>query len=339
MKTSRFTSMLYLPVLLCFLTAASSSAQAQATDLTGTPAAVAEFFTAVNGTIVQDDFTTLINADTGMVIEQESLELLLNPQPREFGQLSGPISDSVDADSDFAAVAFSASSGTNEAGVSVTAIVSLLEPDAVAQPVVFTFNNPDRGLLSGFSFSLIRPDPDAPDVLISIFDGDTLLESFTVSGDAENIGLDDNGFESFGFGFINDNEFQNITRAEVLPIGGGDFNGVLITEAQFAFSDVEPVAETPFEQFTNVLIGLDVLLATTDSKKDSAFLRNAIRSIERLQRDFFREQPSSDNASINANSIFQGATQAVKFLQRVNDPQADVLTDEILDALANSLNF
>ena len=112
----------------------------------------------------------------------------------------------------------------------------------------------------------------------------------------------------------------------------GGLNGFIITDAQFVFSDVEPPVETCFDLLTNVKLEVAALLETSEGH-DAAYLQGALSCIQWSQHDCFWEQPSGDRLSIYGSSVFIGAAYTVSYLERVNDPQADVIIDDLLDVL------
>ena len=328
MKTTRFTSVLYLLALTCFLTVANNTANAQNTTFTGSTA-IDDFNAATLdvGTRVDDDFASLRDVN-GDEIDLDEFTPLLNPQDLAFGQISGPVVEGASGQASFSAIPL------NDGVVGV--VTALAEADTEEEPIVFTFNNPELGPLNGFLFSFTRPltNITSGDVVVSTFNGDTPLESFVVSSDE--LSSDANGVDSFSFGLINDDASQNITSVEVMAADGsetdGALNGLIVTDARFVFSDVEPPVETCFAQLTDVGLEVSALLANSEGR-DAAYLRGALSCIQWSQSDFFWEQPSGDRLSIYGSSVFIGAAYTVSYLQRVDDPQADVIVDQLLDVL------
>ena len=325
MKTTRSTFMFLTLAITCFFTVASSTAYAQSTVFTNSDART-DWAAAVLGTIVEDDFESLRTTDGSLFLDDAELGVispLQNPQSLAWGDLFGPESDSPNS-----FVTFLSNFGGPElppGGLTVGPNIATSDP----APIGFTFNNPDNGALEGFVLS-IRDQLAASRLEISIFEGDKLLESFFVENLAENItGFVPEDPDTYAFGWINTNNL-NATRVEIAEVGDGE--SLTLSNARFAFFDPEPVAETCFDLLTDVRLEVAALLATSEGH-DAAYLQGALSCLQWSQHDCFWEQPSGNRLSIYGSSVFIGAAYTVNYLERVNDPQADVIIDELLDVL------
>ena len=103
---------------------------------------------------------------------------------------------------------------------------------------------------------------------------------------------------------------------------------------KFIFETPAPEPATCFEMLTDVRIDVDALLATVDpDSSDAYFLDSAAGCLEWMQDDVFWEQPSANRLSRYGGSLFVGAAYTVLYLERVDDPAADIIIDGLLDVL------
>lgn len=193
------------------------------------------------------------------------------------------------------------------------------------KPLVLDLD-PDLGKVEGLSLQtgILR---------VSLFDGDTLLENFVPLANDP----DPNSDQIFNW--IN-TQGLNITRIEFSAPEPGDLpDGTEILEAgglvgpiKASFLPCPEEPETCFDQLDDVKAEVEALLATATGK-DARRLQNALDCICWSQHDCFWVQPSGDRLTGYGSNVFLAGAYAICYLERVSDPQADVIIDQYLAAL------
>jgi hypothetical protein len=300
-----FPSILFLSLLL--LTPVSVLAQGD------TFSDCATWEAAVCGSVVDDGFDGFVDFD-GAPVPDSFFGAIPSPQSVVWGDVS--------------------QEGNSPAGL---AFFSDLDANGVEQggvlfddgrPVVMTPNGV-LGPLQGIciDFEVANENVANSGAFVNFYDGDTLVETVAVPIVPENSGNSVPGT----FGWINTDGI-NVTRFEFAVQGGTNDLGV-VRNAQLAFGEsCDPPAETCFEGLAAVKADIEALLATSTAS-DACYLTGALDCVCWMQNDCFWEQPSGNRLSQYGGSMFVGAAYAVCYLEWVDDPQADVIIDDLLAVL------
>jgi hypothetical protein len=195
----------------------------------------------------------------------------------------------------------------------------------VGIPITFTPNTAVLGTLQGVCFPLSTGGPPGSEIVFSVFEGNTVVETHTIASTNE-----DGRTESLEFGWIN-NDNIDVSKFEFSLNGELGTVGFVIN-GQLAFGDCEPQEQTCFEQLGDVKAEVQALLDQSTGH-DAAYLAAAEDCITWMQNDDFWEQPSGNRLSVYGGSMFIGAAYTVAYLEWVDDPQADVIIDQLLDVL------
>jgi hypothetical protein len=326
MLSTRFRSAAYLLAFACLLTLLQTSANAQSLTFIDNNA-LTDWNNALPETasVEGDDYESIVDAD-GVPISEVNFEIgaigLQNPQPLAWGSISG---NSMDPDGRLVFGALF----TQRLGVAQDPILFGIGR------LTFTFDNPDRGLLEGLFFFMNSNNSLAT---IEFYNGDTLLESFEVDSEFRSSGFDETNPLTFPFGWVN-TDGLDVTRVDILG------PGVTVSEAQFAFAEVPPVippAMTCFDQLTDVRVAIEDLAAASEGS-DAALLQCAADCVEWTQNDVFWVQPSSNRLTAYGGSVFIGAAYTVLYLENVDNPETDIIIDELLAVLEciveNEINY
>ena len=231
-----------------------------------------------------------------------------------------------------------------------TTFNAILPVPTPAQPEIFTileFSNPlndpqplvleldpSLGQLEGFFVEAGR-------LRVSLFDGDTLLDNYPVSTSTTTsvIGINQAGWINTQGLNVTRIEFSRATDEDLGPSGGLTRASGLLGNLKAAFTPLpeppaeEPPAETCFDQLEDVKAEVEALLATaTDA--DAYRLQSVFDCVCWIQNDAFWVQPSGDRLTSYGGNVFLGGAYTIAFLERVSDPQADVIIDQLLDVLA-----
>ena len=338
MKTTRFTSMFFLLAITCFFPVANTSAQVQGTLFTGENArsdwSDAVSLRPIEQPIEEDNFESLMTTAGGVLSSDGSLQDLQNPQSLPWGSISG--SSSLAFETSFSGIYLDIDNDDGSRTVIAPYLFSLVNNvDEIVPTVDFTFDNPDRGPLTGFLLGFLPFGGGDIEYQITIYDDlGAPIDTFDISigEEGSNTDMSSKDFGSVSVGWIN-NDDRNVSRVEVAskPLSS-DVAVAVVGRGQFAFLDAEPPVETCFDQLTDVRDEVANLLTTSEGR-DAAYLRGALSCIQWSQNDWFWEQPSGDRLSIYGSSVFIGAAYTVSYLKRVKDPQADVIIDDLLDVL------
>lgn len=335
-RSSFFSTMASFLALVLVLALAPVTVLAQGETFIGMDT-IEVFEATAPGIIIDDDFDSIVNDINGDPIEPVFNDdrndagryfELQNPLQLAWGEISAPVSEDSDMPGLFSRGFVSFVEGLFRVGRNTP---------SSRESLVLELNNPLLRQLEGFAYSFRRGSRQT----VSFYDGDTLIEEFT---------LDDNNFpgfletrrpsgsvvdpSAFSFAWIN-TDGRNVTRIEIaIPPGVVRLE---LSSMRFAFAEVldapvDPPVLTCFEQLTDVRLGVEALLETAESD-DAAFLNAAASCIEWTQNDNFWVQPSSNRLTAYGSSVFIGATYTILYLERVEDPQADVLIDQLLDVL------
>lgn len=302
-----------------------TTAQAQSEIILGRTV-IDDWTAAVPGDVVDGDFESLVDLDgqliAGRTGDFQDIIEIQNPQQLEWGQLSTPVVDGLGMSSLTSQVFIV--DGFGQIPFSPLGIGSL----------ELVLDDPSARQLEGFAITFRQ----GFELNIQFFDGDELVDSFL---------FDDFRFRlpssetvdpaSFGFGWIN-TDGLNITRIVLEDVQG---DNVELGRMRFSFTEIEqppvdppvdPPVLTCFDQLSDVLLGVEELLAVSEGD-DAAYLQCAASCIQWSQDDVFWVQPSGDRLTAYGGSVFIGAAYTVLYLERVEDPQSDVLIDELLAVL------
>jgi len=139
--------------------------------------------------------------------------------------------------------------------------------------------------------------------------------------------VDSSGGLAGGRNFVQDPAGQFVD----VPTGIGDLGFQTLVDT--SVKPVEPVDDPScFELLGDVKSEIEDLLAVANAH-DAKKLETALGCVCWMQDDVFWEQPSFNRLSNYGGSLFLGAAYTVKFLEKVEDPQADVIIDQLLDVL------
>jgi len=182
--------------------------------------------------------------------------------------------------------------------------------------------DPALGQFEGF---LLQTNTFFPPT-ISLFDGDTLVQTVALMAGDSPFDLDD----GFSYGWINTDELE-VTKIVIEDNTPGSL--IINTFDISTIPDVvEPPAETCFDELGAVKSEIEALLATATGD-DALYLQCALNCICWTQQDCFWVQPSGDRLSVYGSSVFLANAYTVCYLERVADPQSDVIIDQLLDVL------
>lgn len=184
-----------------------------------------------------------------------------------------------------------------------------------------------NGELEGF---LLRTPGFFPPT-VSLFDGDTLVETVPLAAGDSPFDLDAG---VFFYGWTNTDGI-NVTKIQldVIPTRLFVFEGIELSFfPEPVEPPVEPPAETCFDQLTNVKTEIENLLATATGRNANK-LQSAFDCVCWIQDDSFWVQPSGDRLTAYGSNVFLGAAYTILYLERVDDPQADVIIDELINVL------
>ena len=278
---------------------------------------------AICGNIIDDDFESVVGFPDNPIPEPGTgrfSDPVPNPQSLVWGDVSQSFTPEL--------VFFS---GQEEMGGICSGFLfdNSFEDGADGRPIVFTPNTDVMGPLEGVCFSYFSQFPDI-DIAFNAYDGDTIVASIPLPANA----IDDEGIPiAATFGWRN-TEGLNVTRFEfaVTSVVLGRPAG-FVGDGQLAFGDgCDPPEATCFEQLGMVEADLDAFLDTL-SGDDAYFAQGALDLVQYMQNDFFWEQPSQNRLSRYGGSLFIGAAYSVLYLEWVDDPEADVLIDELIAVL------
>ena len=313
----------------------SSTASAQVvpseTDIGQIVGSFDDFLAETTGTLVCEDIPALLDTSGNPI--------LLSPLEGAPLQASQPIaSGQLSFEDDIRFLQFP------EDGVIIPSL-SFSSPLGDPQPLVLDLD-PDLGKVEGLYL-------EGTGVTISLFDGDTLLDTFTSAFPVEDDSVPGiivvrTPFPPTNreFGFIN-TQGLNITRvelsgidvsnlAELSPGLDRDFIGAVIRDLKVSFCEPEPEPEpeidTCFDQLADVKAEVEALLATSTGK-DARLLASVVDCICWTQHDCFWVQPSGDRLTAYGSNVFLGNAYSILYLEHVSDPQADVIIDQLLAVL------
>lgn len=210
MKPFRF--LLCLLVFTLFLGSSSALAQSQGLMFVDRD----EWNTAITGTVLDDDFNSLVNVDGDLVIDTPTLDsqFLTNPQQLAWGQLSAIL---VPGPPDFQSLTANVNEG--EAAVFLR-----------GEKLIFDLD-PTLGQFEGFFTKVFNQD-----IRLSLFDGDTLVETL----DEPDFYIAPEDRFPGEFGWVNTTGL-NVTRIEVTSLS--------LFSGTFSFADLDlafaPVVEPP----------------------------------------------------------------------------------------------
>ena len=184
--------------------------------------------------------------------------------------------------------------------------------------------NPAVGSLTGFCLRY----GNAFQANVNIYEGTTLIDSCNTE-----VGQNDIVGGTPTYICWSNSTGANVTRIEIEPIlDGSGGEEIALLEGEFSFGDCD-ANPTCFEQLGSVKDNVASFLDSTTNAEDAYWAEGALDCICWSQQDVFWEQPSGDRLSRYGGSFFIGAAYAVAYLECVDDPQADVLIDELMVVL------
>ena len=217
-------------------------------------------------------------------------------------------------------------------GESFPASIPFLAADPGGYEFVLRFDEAS-GPVNGFCLDYFKSVQ--ADFQVSLYDGDLLLETFDVdAGQPTNSRLD--------FGYLNSEEF-NITHVEFTFIPFDVDSGApdqpfpiplaaLIFDVQIAFcEDLPPVEATCYDQLATLVAEIQAAADAADGR-DARYYNAAAACAEYMQCEAFWDD-DFDRLSRYGGSLFIGGAYTIAYLERVDDPQSDVLIDKLLDVL------
>ena len=108
--------------------------------------------------------------------------------------------------------------------------------------------------------------------------------------------------------------------------------GTLLFDIQVAFcEDLPPVEATCYEQLETLVNDIGLVADASDGR-DARYYNAAAACSEYMQYEAFWDD-DFDRLSRYGGSLFIGGAYTIAYLERVDDPQSDVLIDELLDVL------
>ena len=275
--------------------------------------------TAVCGSVLDDDFESFVD-ENGDSYGDNFGGPIPTPQSVVWGEVSQDGNNS-------AAISFQASTSFP---ISKGIIFDVGGEDGTG-PAVFTPNTAALGPLEGVCFSYLTDDNDSV-ITFNAYDGETLVASFPLPNAPD----DDTGKPvASTFGWQN-TEGLNVTRFEfaieksetstIDPIG-------VVGDGQLSFGEgCDPPEVSCFDQLADIKADLADFVGTL-SGNDAYFAQGALDCIDWMQHDCFWEQPSGNRLTRYGGSLFIGAAYTVAYLEWIDDPEADVLIDELVAVL------
>ena len=319
MRTISLNTTLRLAIVAVAVVAAPAMIFAQGETFTDCDAWTA----AICGNIVDDDTESLVDFEGNQIPATEPFgDIIPSPQSLVWGELSQAGTQG--------GISFFAGQEAN-GGICSGFIFDDANDDInEGRAIVFTPDIDALGPLEGVCFDYFVDTPGAI-IVFNAFDGDTLVASIPLPA----TDLDDDGnFVSSVFGWQN-TAGLNVTRFE-FAVDGGDLIGLpagFVGDGQLAFGDgCDPPEATCFEQLGDVEANLAALVDTL-SGDDAYFAACALDCVRWMQHDCFWEQPSGNRLSRYGGSLFVGAAYTILYLEWVDDPQADVLIDDLIGVL------